>query len=203
MHLSLHCQVCVFSDWSIQVYHYFCRLVYKIIKYILVAMVVSPSLWITHCQSPPWWCTRLVTCTTSAALVTTSPHHLMRVVIVVRVRVVTLVVMVVRSLVRWCGDRSGRDHLTALATWLSSLVLATNNQSTTSPSSTATAQAHLTPQSRTRPPHDPELQILAADCCRPGLVWWRPDRVLIWHGAEAGRGRGGGGTSPPRHPHYT
>ena len=30
MHLSLHCQVCVFSDWSIQVYHYFCRLVYKI-----------------------------------------------------------------------------------------------------------------------------------------------------------------------------
>ena len=149
------------------------------IKYILVAMVVSPSLWITHCQCPPWWCTRLVTCTTSAALVTTSPHHLMRVVIVVRVRVVTLVVMVVRSLVRWCGDRSGRDHLTALATWLSSLVLATNNQSTTSPSSTATAQAHLTPQSRTRPPHDPELQILAADCCRPGLVWRRPDRVLI------------------------
>ena len=68
------------------------------IKYIVVAMVVPSSLWITHCQSPPWSCTRLVTCTTSAALVTTSPHHLIRVVIMVRVRVVTLVVMVVRSL---------------------------------------------------------------------------------------------------------
>ena len=67
------------------------------IKYIVVAMVVPSSLWITHCQSPPWCCTRLVTCTTSAALVTTSPHHLIRVVIMV-VRVVTLVVMVVRSL---------------------------------------------------------------------------------------------------------
>ena len=66
------------------------------IKYIVVAMVVPSSLWITHCQSPPWSCTRLVTCTTSAALVTTSPHHLIRVVLVVRV--VTLVVMVVRSL---------------------------------------------------------------------------------------------------------
>lgn len=68
------------------------------IKYIVVAMVVPSSLWITHCQSPPWSCTRLVTCTTSAALVTTSPHHLIRVVIMVVVRVVTLVVMVVRSL---------------------------------------------------------------------------------------------------------
>ena len=132
---------------------YFCRLVYKIYfsGYGGVSLTVDYSLSVSTLVVHQTGHLHHLCCTCHHHY-----PHLMRVVIVVRVRVVTLVVMVVRSLVRWCGDRSGRDHLTALATWLSSLVLATNNQSTTSPSSTATAQAHLTPQSRTRPPHDPE-----------------------------------------------
>ena len=130
MHLSLHCQVCFFSDWSIQVYHYFCRLVYKIYfsGYGGVSLTVDYSLSVSTLVVHQSGHLHHLCCTCHHL---TSPHHLMRVVIVVMVRVVTLVVMVVRSLVWWCGDRSGRDHLTALATWLSSLVLATNNQSTT------------------------------------------------------------------------
>ena len=73
------CHCTVKSRYS-QIGKYKCIIIFvaSCIKYILVAMVVSPSLWITHCQCPPWWCTSLVTCTTSAALVTTtltSPPH--------------------------------------------------------------------------------------------------------------------------------
>ena len=146
------CHCAVKSRFS-QIGQYKCIIIFvtSCIKYILVAMVVDYSLSVSTLVVHQTGHLHHLCCTCHHHY-----PHLMRVVIVVRVRVVTLVVMVVRSLVRWCGDRSGRDHLTALATWLSSLVLATNNQSTTSPSSTATAQAHLTPQSRTRPPHDPE-----------------------------------------------
>ena len=195
---TCHCQVYVFSVWSIQVYHYFCRLVYKIYcsgnggAFITVDYSLSVSTLVLHQTGHLH---HLLCCTCHH--LTSPPHqggdhggeggH-------------TGGDGGEVTAAGWCGDRSGPDHLTALATRLSSLVLATNNQSsaatTTSPSP---AQAHRTPQSRTRPPPDPEHQILAADCCRPGLVWWRPDRVLIWHGAGAGRGRHLATPSPTLH----